>query len=314
MTLANTRKYRSPNRRHDRQFFYKYVTAKVAKIVLATKKLRWSSPLLFNDPFDVTQDLRLNFDEAKLNAILNHRWAALMEEGDHTNSVKHPALAYLLRVAMRATPEVRRAMANELRQSESTTTSGQMHSFKMLKDMWKEMVPTFRVLCLSELHNVTPMWLHYADEYKGVVLQFSAVDELDSAFLMARPVIYQDTPPAIADPNVWVDCMFGQGKTSYMDLFTEYQYVKTNAWSYEKEWRIVSGARPGESGLFADYGFHSLEITGLYFGSRCSAEDRSDLIALLEHGLNHVTAYEAISNSQEARFAFRKISRQQFAV
>jgi hypothetical protein len=28
----------------------------------ATRRLRWSSPLLFNDPFDVTQELRLNFD------------------------------------------------------------------------------------------------------------------------------------------------------------------------------------------------------------------------------------------------------------
>ena len=66
---ANAYEYRSPDRLHDRQYFYKYVTAKVAKIVLATRKLRWSSPLLFNDPFDVTQELRLNFDEAKLNAV-----------------------------------------------------------------------------------------------------------------------------------------------------------------------------------------------------------------------------------------------------
>ncbi len=62
-----------PNRRHDRRVFYKYVTAEVAKIILATRKLRWSSPLLFNDPFDVTQELRLNFDAAELNAALTDR-------------------------------------------------------------------------------------------------------------------------------------------------------------------------------------------------------------------------------------------------
>lgn len=310
MTLANAREYRSPNRRHDRQFFYKYVKAEVAKIVLTTRKLRWSSPLLFNDPFDVTQELRLNFDEAKLNAVLTERVAPLMEQGDVSNSVKHPAIAALLRLSMRATPDVRRAMAIELRQSVRTSTSGQIQSFATLKDVWKEMVPTFRVLCLSELNDVTPMWLHYAEGYKGVVLEFSAVDKLDSAFLMARPVVYQDTPPAIADANAWVNCMLGQGGSTYRDLFTEYQYVKTTAWSYEKEWRIVSAAGPGESGLFGDYGFHPHELTGIYFGPKCFAEDRSDLLALLAHGLEHVRAHEASLDSQQARFAFRAIGRQ----
>lgn len=316
MTLANAHEYRSPNRRHDRHFFYKYVTAKVAKVVLTTRMLRWSSPILFNDPFDVTQELRLNFDEAKINAALTDRMASLMEDGDPSNSVKHPVIAFLLQAARRATPEVRRTMANQLRQAESLgiPTPGQIEAFAALKDMWKEMVPTFRVLCLSELNDVTPMWQHYSDGYKGVVLEFSAVDELDSAFLVARPVQYQDTPPAIADPNQWVSCMLGQGGSTYRDLFTEYEYVKTNAWSYEKEWRIVSGARPGESGLFGDYGFHPHELTGIYFGPKSSAEDRSDLLALLGHGLEHVRAHEAFLDSQQAKIAFRAITRQQFVV
>ena len=50
---------RSPNRKHERRYFYKYVSAKTAKIIISTRKLRWSSPVLFNDPFDVTQELRL---------------------------------------------------------------------------------------------------------------------------------------------------------------------------------------------------------------------------------------------------------------
>lgn len=311
MTLGNSQAYRSPRRSHDRQFFYKYVTAKVAKIALTTRTLRLSSPILFNDPFDVTQELRLNFDEAKLNAVLTDRMASLMEDGDPSNSVKHPVIAVLLQAARRATPEVRRTMANQLRQTVSLgiPTPGQIEAFAALKDMWKEIVPTFRVLCLSELNDVTSMWQHYSDGYKGVVLEFSAVDELDSAFLLARPVKYQDTPPAIADPKEWISCLLEQGGASHDKLFTEYLYVKTNAWSYEKEWRVVSGARPGESGMFGDYGFHPHELTGIYFGPKCSAEDRSDLLALLGHGLEHVRAYEAFLDSQQARIAFRPITR-----
>lgn len=305
----DTRAYRSPHRRHQRQYFYKYVTAKVAKIVLATRKVRWSSPLLFNDPFDFTQELRLNFDEAQLNAALIERVASLMEDGDPSNSVKHPIQAALLRVARRATPDVRRAMAEQLRQSVGVPTAGQVQSLAAVKDMWRNMVPTFRVLCLSELNNVTSMWLHYADAYKGIVLEFSAIDELDSPFLLARPVIYQDGPTAIAGADAWVSWMLGQGTSTDWDLFSEYQYAKTNAWSYEKEWRIVSGARPDETGLFADYPFYTRELTGIYFGSKCSTEDRAELLSLLAQGLEHVSAYEASLDDQQARFSFRLITR-----
>ena len=125
---------------------------------------------------------------------------------------------------------------------------------------------------------------------------------------MARPVIYQDRPPAIADADAWVSCMLGQGTSTYWDLFTEYEYVKTNAWSYEKEWRIVSGARPGETGLFADYSFHPRELTGIYFGPKCSTEDRAELLALLALGLEHVREHEVSHDDQQARFSFRVIT------
>jgi Protein of unknown function (DUF2971) len=300
MTLTDASKYRSPNRRHERQLFYKYMTPKVAKIVLASRQLRWSSPLLFNDPFDVTQELRLNFDEAKLIAALTDRVASLLERGDSPDSIKHPVVAAMLRVASCATRDKRRAMAKELRKS--VDTSAQIASLAILKDKWKEMVPTFRVLCLSELNDVTPMWQHYADGYKGVVLEFSVIDELESALLMARPIIYQDTPPSIADVKTWVNCLLAQ--SSYWDIFTEYQYVKTNPWSYEREWRIVSGARPGENGLFGDYGFQSREFTGIYFGPKCCEEDRTELVALLTDGLEHVLAYEAFPDTKQAKFVF----------
>ncbi len=303
----NTREHRSPNRRHDRQFFYKYMTTDVAKIVLATRKLRWSSPLLFNDPFDVTQDLRLNFDEAELITVLTDRFASLIEHDDPSGAVKNPEVAFLLFFASRVSADLRRTMANQLRQSSDTPTSGQIESIAALKAMWKEMVPKFRVLCLSEVYDVTSMWFHYAEKYQGIVLEFSAVGELDSAFLVARHVVYQDDPPSIADPNAWANCMLGQGETTYEDLFTEYQYIKTNDWAYEREWRIVSTARPGESGLFGDFDFHPLELTGVYFGSKCSPENRSDLLALLAHGLEHVRTYQALPDIQQAKFAFRAI-------
>jgi len=39
-------------RYHDRDYFFKYVTKEVAKLIIKNHALRWSCPVDFNDPLD----------------------------------------------------------------------------------------------------------------------------------------------------------------------------------------------------------------------------------------------------------------------
>jgi hypothetical protein len=308
MTPAYRQPYRSPNRRHDRQFFYKYVKADIAKTILVTRKLRWSSPLLFNDPFDITQELRLNFDQAELNAALADELALLIERGDVPSVPNHPALTVLLRALIgQNNPDVLQKIAVELRHEPIDPTAGQIESFSALKEVWSDIVTEMRIFCLSELNDVTSMWLHYTDQYRGAVLEFECVDEIDSPLLVARPVIYQDSLPEIAEKQAWARSMLGLTNKTCTDLFTEYQYIKTTAWSYEREWRVVSFARPGESGMFTDYSFHPRGLSGIYLGERCAERDLNDILSLLTHGLEHVSAYRAFLGGTQPKFMFKKI-------
>jgi hypothetical protein len=149
------------------------------------------------------------------------------------------------------------------------------------------------------------MWLHYANKYQGAVLEFEAIDLVDSALLMAHPVAYQDHAPLLADAKSWVKCILGQDAVTHESLFKEYEYLKVSSWSYEREWRIVSGARPGETGLHADYPFHPREIVGIYFGPQCAGQDQRDLLGLIAHDLDHVRAYAAEVDLKTGRFAFK---------
>jgi hypothetical protein len=200
--------------------------------------------------------------------------------------------------------EKRKMVAAGLRDGANQVTSGQIEALKMLQNKWAEIVPNFRILCVSESNVVVPMWAHYADEQRGVVLEFAAVDEVDSAFLQARPVVYQDEVPSIASVDQWVSCLLGLDGVSYMDLFHEYLYVKTLDWVYEKEWRIVSTARPGETDTFQDYGFSPQELTGIYFGATCSENDRESIQALLAHGFEHVRSYRVALDYAQAKINF----------
>lgn len=299
---------RSTNRRHDRQYFYKYTHADTAKIVLATRKLRWSSPLEFNDPFDVTQELRLNFDESELISALYNEYADLIAAGV-PRGLKHPILSALFERMCELDDAEREAIANEFRTKEKAVpTEGQIQALEGIKQMWRDTVPMSRVLCLSERNDVTSMWNHYADSYRGVVLQFEAFDEVDSALLMARPVIYQDDAPAIANAKEWALCLLGTSEIKYEELLTELQYVKTTDWSYEREWRVVSMARPGETGRIGDYGFYPRELAGICFGPKCSKEDRDVLSALLTQGLEHVRIREAVRDDKVGRFKIVPVS------
>jgi hypothetical protein len=263
---------------------------------------------VFNDPFDVTQELRLNFDEASLSSVLAEEMAALIENAHCSSGIRHPLLNAILTMLEGDTSGLRGKIAHGLRDISHPPSGRQISAFEDLKQMWRDLFPTLRVLCLSELNDVTSMWYHYSEEYQGAVLEFEALDEIDSCFLLARPVIYQDDAPAIADAKEWVRCMLGTSTRTYEDLFTEYQYIKTTGWSYENEWRVVSHARPGEKGLFSDYPFDPRELSGIYLGPQCSDQARDDLLGLLTHGLEHARAYRAIGDGLAARFRFEPIS------
>ena len=51
---------------HDRDFFYKYANYDTAINILGNLEVRWSSPLLFNDPFDTQVGIHLDFTSEEL--------------------------------------------------------------------------------------------------------------------------------------------------------------------------------------------------------------------------------------------------------
>ena len=279
------RHYTSPNRRQDRRFFYKYVAACTARIVLASRKLRWSSPVLFNDPFDNHPDA-LHFDGVELQR-------ALMD--DISSLPRNPDRATMAAVTKEYKPFVPDP-AND--------------SLQELKRVWGDMVPKMRVLCLSEVKDLTAMWAHYAANATGIVLQFEAVDRLDSPFLVARQVTYDDSPPAITRAREWARLMIRSPDwQNDMSFFDDYEHTKTTEWESEREWRISSMKRRGETGLYSDYCFKERELSAVYYGWKCANDDRAAIDSLLSHGLDHVKTFNTYPDPATRRYTFKEVPR-----
>ena len=226
---------------HDRKHFYKYMTVDTAKIVLQNGELRWSSPALFNDPFDVQFDLHTEYDRDKVAA----RAMQIILDGyaGRVPIVAGNALGDLLTIVReRAAEKINEA---ELRKALMPGIYQGMDKAEALLPRTHEetraVIAEFKLLCFSEVFDNILMWAHYSQNHTGVVLEFSCIEKLDSAWGVARPVRYMDRMPLLMDEERLVSLMSGQGKIGVEQILENSIFVKAVDWAYEREWRIAGG-------------------------------------------------------------------------
>ncbi len=265
---------RSPNRAHERQSFFKYMSAATARLVLTRRTLRWSSPILFNDPFDVPRELSFGITPEAIVQALARRVAGLIETPPEDTSRLEPKLRLVV-------DTVKNGITSELKQellAGLTEVAGSMRptsaSMDALREMWRTWLPDHRILCLTESPAHAAMWYHYADQYRGAVLEFRCVDELHSAWLVARPVTYPAPKPAVYTADGWAEILTMPHQLAIQTILHTATYTKSPDWSYESEWRVASFKRKADSGPFTDYKFAPSELAAIYLGPNINADDR----------------------------------------
>jgi hypothetical protein len=273
---------------HGRISFYKYVSAEVAKIILVNKTLRWSSPLLFDDPFDVTRVLAADIKPSEMQECIIDRLIGLIQNNTELPSELNPQSRFIVETVRKSgRNDVKEEFINAFHDLKNELVA-ESSGLTELRKKWEEMAPTFRILCFSARNNIASMWDRYADKYRGVVLEFSCLEELDSPWLIAEPVQYR---PSFLDKAGWGMVLTLNQETATKYVFHESCHTKTPDWSYQEEWRIVSFNRIGENGKYSDYTFNPKELSAIYLGPEISAEDRKIVLSLLRYELAHVKVY-----------------------
>ena len=283
------------------------MSASTARLVLENKALRWSSPNLFNDPFDVPRELAFGITSEETVQALAQRLISLIEHPPEDTSALGPEVRLIVdTVRQGIDPELRSEMIAGIKETaETLRPSGT--STEELRALWRSWIPDFRILCLTESPAHSAMWFHYADQYKGAVLEFNCSDELDSAWLVAEPVTYPASKPEVFEANGWAKLMMMPREVAIKTIFRVSTYTKSPDWSYENEWRITSFKRPNDTGLFTDYKFDSRELSAVYLGPLMSVADKASLIELATK-YPHIKIFEvAIGMSREFLFSEKRI-------
>ncbi len=248
-------------------YLYKYesLTAQTLQN-LKGQALYFGSPLGFNDPYDcaLTPNIRHPTDDE----VETTRQLYLQ------STTTEPAA----RKGFETMP------TSDLRQS--LLRSGQLG----LNDAIQEFLKTRGVTCFSQRNDDLLMWSHYGGSYKGICLEFSTASE---PFTKIRSVQYVKTLPTIELAPLL------QGG---IDLVLELFCTKSEAWSYEMEWRAIHAV----AGTKYVYPVESL--TGVYFGPDIDRESL-EIVCLILRGQNEsVKFWRGTRSTTEFKVLFEEFT------
>jgi hypothetical protein len=263
---------RPPLWTHDRTHFYKYATREAALAILSNRRLRWSVPSLFNDPFDVQFDLHIDLDVGKAKErALEMLWDAHYSE---QAVAAENALGAMI-VALKGVFPV-------LSRDEFNSQFGEAidESFKRMDSTMSRFhseiragMERIKLLCLAEKYDNILMWSHYSEQHKGLCLRFKCVPEEDSPWGVAVPVTYAKAMPRLLDEESFAKLISGQASIDHKAMTRRLVYTKAEEWSYEKEWRVFAG-NGRTTAEYEDILFGQSELDAVYLGCRMPSDEK----------------------------------------
>ena len=284
---------------------YKYMSVKTAKAVFQSHTLRWSTPALFNDPFDVQFDLHIDCNLSKVKKLsLDKLWKAFYEKAPlNPNNL----LGNLIQLAGNNFPILSRDEFDKIYGPSLDETfklqekRAPYHNAKIQKHM-----ALSKILCLSEINNSLLMWAHYADDHKGLVFKFQSNEERDGAFLAAKKVVYSENMPRLMDENSLSDLLSGSGNIDVNEQIEKLTYTKAKCWEYENEWRICAG-NGRTNNPYEDLPFNMLDLSEVILGCNIPPKDGEEIISIVRKSLPHVTISEAVEDSHEYKLVVKPV-------
>jgi hypothetical protein len=284
------------------------VSSDVCKLILGNLQVRWSSPLLFNDPFDTQLEFKFGFEIDEFAEAFKVIFEELVyAQSEPVCDTKHPMCAaiHMLRRIRHKLNKI-----DFLKLVKKALDEGAISLRQLVTEEhsdWLKYLKSVSLFCVAEAHDDLLMWAHYANCHTGAVVKFKCLPEKDTALCAAKPVIYQKEMPTIASLTQWVDHSIGQKLLNTDGLFCKFAFAKSDHWTYEKEWRCFSHNNSGTGELFEMVNVHPEEIQGIYLGCKISPGDKDEILSLLTGDLARAEVYQGKKNDHFFKLDFDRI-------
>jgi Protein of unknown function (DUF2971) len=167
----------------------------------------------------------------------------------------------------------------------------------------------FRVVCFSS-SGARPLdeillWSHYTDKHKGVRIGFEFPAELTKAFRIS-PITYQDE-------RVAVDLTDDSQEASVKQALLLSTKVKSTAWAYEKEYRLMTVlsfcvVERGADNIPIEYlPIERGWVRRIDFGARCNRQARRSILDIAKKDYPHAECFQADYHKTDYALTYTKL-------
>ncbi|WP_066270835.1 DUF2971 domain-containing protein [Hydrogenophaga palleronii] len=262
--------------------------------VLLNRSIRFSSPAVLNDPFELKPHLAVLASPDCVAAALRQAMPSLLEDEFSKLPIEQRRLL---------SPEVLQTlMVSQFSQTQKAVEDMAAHLIPGLQGvMARKLEEQVGILCLTESADNLLMWAHYADSHRGFVLEFDDCSpffdcrvNLKDELRHLRKVTYSIKRPSLT--------------LSEVDDFSAFM-TKGLEWQYEAEWRMIQplssasriiGDGPEAIHLFE---FPAEAIRGVILGARMPEAKKVEIRGLLSQSprYSHVRCVDARVDDEHYR-------------
>jgi hypothetical protein len=283
------------------EFLYKYTTASTAEMILRTSRLRWSSPSIFNDFAEFQRMPLFNPPTEEALPIFLKKIIDISFSGNFENTAQFSDLTKLLLSLVSVISKTGMSRNDVFEELNANPPYDQEHISKVLREhtQQEKYISTARICCLTNSYNNDVMWAHYAQNHTGCVLGFRHIEELDTPFRVAKPVIYSHGSPEVYDGVDFL--LYGNTKELQKKIFEGICYSKDKKWSYEEEWRVVTWRKNEEHDQYSDFLFNPEELESITFGLNIKESDENSLKELVGNKFDNCEMYKMFNEYGELK-------------
>jgi hypothetical protein len=258
---------------------YKYRVFNVNTLRLLTEsKVYYANPGSFNDPLDCKPTISVDVERSVLECL----YYKFLVKTERTSTAAKSAIA-----------DLRCASSEHGDYLTDDRCLKKLLAEKIMPLLHNEMANK-GVFSLSETWQSPLMWSHYADEHRGICIEFDTTD-VPHPYIGAVDYCRLRSVKA----SDIIDWKLQGSADAARRVYDTYFFAKAPEWKYEKEWRDIR-----EPVGNADAGF---SITSIYFGLKCEAAVITSVVKLLHSATRSIAFYQIYSRDGSFKLHRRQV-------
>ena len=241
---------------------YKYRKFNTSTLrLLSQAEVYYADPEVFNDPLDCRPVIRIDTDVPALEKVC-YRMLVLAQG-------KEKAVAAMSNHRYMSTEY------GDFRKDERAAYCYTQDLRQEIKGLLYEEMRRSGVLSLAARWDCPLMWSHYADEHRGLCIEYDVTDH--KCEHLAKVDYATSGEIKVSDLFEWKV----RGSAAAEQIVRHaFFYAKAGQWKYEREWRDVAGSSGTDDA--------PLTLSGVYFGLRCDHAVLTSVVKLFSNSSANV--------------------------